>query len=183
MNVHGGEIDARHIDVRQAARADEPEVRSLLLSCDLPDEDVRHHLSNFVVASRDGRIVGTIGLEVVGSSALLRSLAVAGPSRGAGLATRLVEVIVERAQQLGVGELWLLTTTAEGLFANLGFRTVSRVEAPPEIQSTREFHTLCPASAVLMRRRITSARTSAEPGQGTIHRRLRNATKGQENGG
>jgi N-acetylglutamate synthase-like GNAT family acetyltransferase len=183
VNVNQGEIGARQFDIRQAARADEEDVRSLLRSCDLPDEDIRHHLPHFVVASREGGVVGTVGLEVFGSSALLRSLAVALPSRGAGLATRLVAAIAERAHQLGVRELWLLTTTAEAFFAKLGFRTVSRAEAPLEIQSTREFRALCPASAVLMRHRIDSIWSRPEPGHGTIHRRPNHASTGHENGG
>ncbi len=181
--MNEGGIGAHKIEIRQATRTDETDVRALLRGCDLPDEDIRHHLAHFVVADRECRIVGTVGLEVLGSSALLRSLAVVVPSRGAGLATRLVEVIVERAQQLGVRELWLLTTTAESFFANLGFRTVPRDEAPADIQSTREFRALCPVSAVLMRRRVNPVESSTVRGDGTTRRRTRRATGGWKNGG
>lgn len=183
MKVNEGDLDANDVDIRQATRADDKNIRSLLRSCDLPDDDIGHHLPNFVVAGHEGRIVGTIGLEVLGSSALLRSLAVEVSSRRAGLATRLVEVIVERAQQLGVRELWLLTTTAESFFANLGFRTVPRDEAPADIQSTREFRALCPVSAVLMRRRVNPVESSTVRGDGTTRRRTRRATGGWKNGG
>ena len=67
--MNEGETPARYVDIRQAARADEADIRSLLRSCDLPDDDIGHHLPNFVVAGHEGRIVGTIGLEVLGSSA------------------------------------------------------------------------------------------------------------------
>ena len=183
MKVHGGDLDANDVDIRQAARADDKDIRALLRSSDLPDYDIGDHLPHFVVAGREGRIVGTVGLEVAGSTALLRSLAVEESSRGAGLATRLVSAIVGRAHQIGVRELWLLTTTAEEFFAKLGFRTLSRAEAPPEIQSTREFCVLCPASAVLMRQRIDPEGSSAVPGRGKIQRSQRHSSTARENGG
>ena len=149
--VRKGDVGTPRFDVRPAIRADEKPTRSLLRSSEFPDEDVRHHVSHFVVASREGRIADTIGLEVLGASGLPRSLATSVPSRRAELATRLVASGVGRARELGVPELWLLTTTAGGFFAKPGFRTVSGDLAPPEIQSTREFRALCPASAMLMR--------------------------------
>jgi amino-acid N-acetyltransferase len=183
VKANEGDLGANDVDIRQATRADDKNIRSLLRSCDLPDDDIGHHLPNFVVAGHEGRIVGTIGLEVLGSSALLRSLAVAVPARGAGLATGLVEVIVTRARRLGVRELWLLTTTAEGFFANLGFRSVARNEAPPEIRSTREFRVLCPDSAILMRHRIDPIGPGPVTGTTTTNRSRCNEATGQENGG
>jgi amino-acid N-acetyltransferase len=55
---------------------------------------------------------------------------------------------------MGVRELFLLTTTAEPIFARWGFRRVDRAEAPPAIRESREFASLCPASAVFMARRV-----------------------------
>lgn len=154
VNADQGKVAVRGIEYRSAVPADEAGMRSLLSSCDLPHEDIADHLPQFIVASHGDWVVGTVGLEVLGHSGLLRSLAVAGPWRDQGLATGLFAVIAERARQLGIAELWLLTTTAEGLFAKLGFRTVSRAGAPPEVQATLEFRSLCPESAVCMRRRL-----------------------------
>jgi amino-acid N-acetyltransferase len=49
-----------------------------------------------------------------------------------------------------MSDIYLLTTTAPDFFAGLGFRRAGRKTAPPAIRATRQFATLCPASAVLM---------------------------------
>lgn len=50
----------------------------------------------------------------------------------------------------GIERLWLLTETAEPFFARLGFERVSREMAPPTIQLTSEFGSVCAASASCM---------------------------------
>ena len=61
-----------------ASPMDEPWIRRLLTLCGLPHEDLTpQHLSHFGVIKEKGEIVGTVGLEIHGRSALLRSLAVA----------------------------------------------------------------------------------------------------------
>jgi hypothetical protein len=47
-----------------------------------------------------------------------------------------------------------LTIDAEKFFARLGYRTMARSDAPAAIQSTDEFSSLCPGSAVLMQKRL-----------------------------
>ena len=54
----------------------------------------------------------------------------------------------------GVHALYLLTTTAESFFEHRGYRRIDRAEAPPSIQSTREFSSLCPASSAFMIKRL-----------------------------
>ena len=56
-----------------------------------------------------------------------------------------------RARGLGLGSVWLLTTTAAGFFDQLGFARVERGSVPPELQASPEFATVCPGSAVCMR--------------------------------
>jgi len=46
--------------------------------------------------------------------------------------------------------MYLLTTTAEAFFELLGFRRIERHAAPPEIQRSAEFSSLCPSSATVM---------------------------------
>jgi amino-acid N-acetyltransferase len=50
--------------------------------------------------------------------------------------------------------LYLLTTTAETYFEHRGYRRIDRAEAPPAIESTREFASLCPSSSALMIKRL-----------------------------
>ena len=136
--------------VVSAAPEDRPDIVALLRSCALPTEDLPPTLDHFFVAGDDD-LDGVIGLEVFGSRGLVRSLAVAPGRRGQGLAHELWQHALARARALGVRELYLLTTTAEAIFAHWGFTPVARDDAPEEIRRTEEFRNLCPSSAAVMR--------------------------------
>jgi amino-acid N-acetyltransferase len=95
-----------------------------------------------------------VGLELYSNSGLLRSLAVATPARGRGLGKRLVAHAERYAQEHGVKELYLLTTTAEAFFSRLGYRRVERDAVPDAIKATREYSGICPASSAVMAREL-----------------------------
>jgi copper chaperone CopZ len=100
-------------------------------------------------------VVGVAGLEIAGEVALLRSLAVSGPYRGAGIGEALCLAALARAARRGVKAVYLLTETAAGFFrSKLGFQDVERSAVPPEIRATREFTTLCASSAAVLARNI-----------------------------
>jgi amino-acid N-acetyltransferase len=54
-----------------------------------------------------------------------------------------------------VRNLYLLTTTAERYFKEHGYEAVDRASAPPDIQGTRQFAGLCPASSAFMVKALT----------------------------
>jgi mannose-6-phosphate isomerase-like protein (cupin superfamily) len=60
--------------------------------------------------------------------------------------------MISHARLLGIERLYLLTTTAERFFTRLGFQRCGRSDAPPEIQATSQFRSVCPTSAVCMAR-------------------------------
>lgn len=95
-------------------------------------------------------LTGAIGLQSFDEVGLLRSLVVAQSARSAGCGSKLVRAVERIANETGVRELWLLTTTARDYFENRGFLAVGRELAPPAIRQTAEFTSLCPDSAVLM---------------------------------
>lgn len=99
-------------------------------------------------------VVGAVGYERHGNDALLRSLVVAPARRGTGLGDTLVQQLAEVAAADGVGQFYLLTTTAEKFFAACGFRVIARDRVPPAIAATEEFRRLCPASAVCLARAV-----------------------------
>jgi N-acetylglutamate synthase-like GNAT family acetyltransferase len=138
------------IDYLPATAALRPAIVDLLRSCALPVEDLPVTLEHFVVAIAGQRLVGSAGLELLGDIALFRSLAVAPSWRGRGLARRLFEETRSRARALGARSLYLLTTSAQDVFAHWGFVTVPREGAPPAVQGTLQYRTLCPGSAVVM---------------------------------
>jgi amino-acid N-acetyltransferase len=144
-----------------ARSEDWSKVRELLLSQGLPEAGAFEHLGSFVVIWTAGTIVGTAGVEVYTDAGLLRSVAVQPDSWKKGLGTLLTVAAVERARQLGVHDLYLLTTTATAFFQRQGFELVSRSVLPAVLGASRELQGACPASAVAMRRTI-GARTESK---------------------
>jgi amino-acid N-acetyltransferase len=137
--------------VGAAVREDRAAIVALLRACALPTEDLATSLDHFFVARAGEELVGVIGVQPFGQRGLMRSLAVTAQQRGTGVARRLWDAALARAGQLGIRELFLLTATAEAVFAHWGFARVGRDEAPEEIRQTEEFRTLCPSTAVVMR--------------------------------
>jgi amino-acid N-acetyltransferase len=141
--------------LRTAKTSDLADVESLLTRSDLPTDGVRANFSSFIVAEDESTITGAIGLEKYGSAGLLRSAVVSPEHRGAGLGRRLVEELLERAAADGVGEVYLLTTTAEEYFPRFGFARTTREAVPEEVKSSEEFRGACPDTAVVMVRRAS----------------------------
>jgi amino-acid N-acetyltransferase len=130
----------------------------LLGRAELTDRDVSQGWGHyFVVREDDGRVVGVAGLELHGEDGLLRSVAVDADYRGQGLATALVEAVLERAARVGLGCVYLLTATARDYFARRGFADCARDEAPPAIRESWEFRTGCPSTAAFMKRAVAQA--------------------------
>lgn len=124
---------------------------ALLTQCGLPTQDLTPaHLKHFLACARDDTLMGVIGLESFGATALLRSLAVAEEARVQGCGKALVAALEAQAARQGVTDLYLLTNTAERFFLARGYRSIARSEAPTAIATSREFSSLCPDSAVLM---------------------------------
>jgi amino-acid N-acetyltransferase len=134
-----------------ATPADLTAVRALLDRCGLPTGDLKaKHLEQFVVCRVGGQLAGAIGLEVLGSLGLLRSLAVAPEFRGRRLAHALWTRLQDEAPRRGIRQLYLLTTTADGLFSRWGFRRVGRDVVPDAVRATAEYSALCPSDAAVM---------------------------------
>jgi amino-acid N-acetyltransferase len=133
-----------------------PAVEEVMAACGLHTEDIcARILQNTIVARIGSRIIGTVSLEPVGSSGLLRSLAVLEKFRGRGVAGQLVAAAEKSARQMGIQRLYLLTLTAETFFAGKGFEKLERASAPEGIRDTTEFRDLCPDSAVCLRKIIS----------------------------
>lgn len=136
--------------IRPATAADRSGVVGLLREAGLPDAGVPADLRDFVVAERDGALGGAAGLEVYDDTALLRSVVVAPAWRGTGLGKELVDYVLASARARGIGDIYLLTTTAEHWFPRFGFRPVARATVPAPLHASAEFQGACPESAVVM---------------------------------
>lgn len=125
-------------------------VRALLLAAKLPVDDLDEGGMHFFGCGDPDCPIGVIGLQIFGVDALLRSLAVDPAHRGIGAGKALAEAAERRASNALVRRIFLLTETAASFFAARGYAAVPRDQAPQCIRETREFSTLCPASAILM---------------------------------
>lgn len=139
--------------IRTASAEDLAVIRRLLREAELPVEGVEEQFgSGYAVATEEGEAVGAAGVERYGRFGLLRSVVVAPAARNRGVAELLVRDRLAWAGTEGLEAVYLLTTTAARYFARLGFETVERDDLPLEIRDSREFASVCPSTAVAMRR-------------------------------
>lgn len=131
------------------------EIKQLVSACGLPTVDISPSRSQLFFGDHsNGKLAGVIGLEIYGTVALLRSLAVAPAQRKNGLGRSLVRFAEAYTAKHGVESLYLLTTTAGDFFSKLGYSTASREAAPPPIKTTPQFSGLCPGSSAFMSKHL-----------------------------
>ena len=139
--------------LRPARADDRAAVAALLEQASLPtDLEPDWFPALAVVAERGDRVVGAAAFERAGDAALLRSVVVAPDARDAGLGAALVADRLAAARAAGMRRAFLLTLDAAPWFARLGFRAVTRDAVPEAVAATREFASLCPASATCLAR-------------------------------
>lgn len=141
-------------EIRRAGTRDDAAVRALLTAAGLPTAGLTPGLEHFLVAARDGRVVGAVGLELYPPVALLRSAVVHPDEQGRGTGAALVQSIEDLAQFAGIQRIVLLTTTAVKYFAGRGYRTIDRAAVVGPVTSSAEFTGACPASAVCMEKTL-----------------------------
>ena len=139
-----------NIVLRSATQADYPAIADLLQTVHLPIEGVKEHLEHFFVATLNGKLVGCIAVEVYESEGLLRSAAVLPEYQHQGIGKQLYDTLLSFCKKRYIERLTLLTTTAEKYFAQLGFQKIDRGHVAPAVQTSVEFTSACPASAVCM---------------------------------
>ena len=137
----------KDVSIGPASREDLPQVMELLEDGGLPPDGLEEHLTTILVARLQGRVVGSAALELYGTAALLRSVAVRRDLRGTGLGGRLTEATLEPSHNLVVAEAYLLTETADLFFPRFGFRSIPRSGVSLGVRRSVEFTSACPASA------------------------------------
>ena len=129
-------------------------VKALLVASELPIDDLDDPTIALHGATHGGRLLGVIGLQVLAGVGLLRSLAVDASARDRGLGGQLCELVLRDARDRGLAEVWLLTTSARDYFTRRGFHAVGREQTPDVVRATAQFTSLCPSTAVVMRRAL-----------------------------
>jgi len=144
------------IAITPANREDLPAITRLLTEAHLPLDGLTPWLHQIVVATEDNQIVGCVALEIYGTVALLRSVAVASSHQGQQVGHRLVDAVLAQAREQGIHDLYLLTETASSYFSRWGFTSITRDDVAPALQRSVEWREACPASALVMRLPLTA---------------------------
>lgn len=141
--------------VRTVTSDDLATIRRLLREAELPTDGLEEQFGpGYAVAMDEGAVIGAAGVERYGRFGLLRSVVVIPEARSRGAAELLVRDRLAWAGTEGLEAVYLLTTTAARYFGRLGFENVERDALPVEIRDSREFASLCPSTAVAMRRLV-----------------------------
>ncbi len=141
--------------VRTVTSDDLATIRRLLREAELPTDGLEEQFGpGYAVAMDEGAVIGAAGVERYGRFGLLRSVVVTPEARSRGAAELLVRDRLAWAGTEGLEAVYLLTTTAARYFGRLGFENVERDALPVEIRDSREFASLCPSTAVAMRRLV-----------------------------
>ena len=141
-----------NIKIEKATNQQRKLIVSLLESEGLPVKDLPSELDNFLVLLNDMRIIGVIGLERYENFGLLRSLVVDRNYRNKDIAAALVSELERVADSLELDSIYLLTETAPNYFERKGYKRIERNEVPLPVQSSSEFSTTCPVSAIVMKK-------------------------------
>jgi len=116
----------------------------------LPTDDLQEPGRRFYRFEDDGGLVGYGGLEQIGPEALIRSIVVLDEHRGAGHGSAILSWLEAEAVGRKASGFYLLTASATAFFERHGYVVLPRSSAPPAIAASRQFSTLCPASAAFM---------------------------------
>jgi amino-acid N-acetyltransferase len=128
--------------VRQARTKDVPVIRALIDQnvgsgrlLDKPTVNLYEDILEFTVAENttDGTVAGCGALHVMWEDlAELRTIAVDPDRRGAGAGHLIVEKLLDRARQVGVARVFVLTF-AVSFFARHGFTEINGTPVAPEV--------------------------------------------------
>lgn len=96
---------------------------------------IYENLQTFTVAEVDGMVVGCCALKILWEDLVeIKSLAVDQSSFGRGIGKALVLAGMEKARQLGLKKVFILTLEA-GFFEKVGFKLVSKDTLPMKVWS------------------------------------------------
>ena len=130
MNIRSAKIsDAKAIQalINCYAERDRMLFRSLA--------DIYENLQTFIIAELDGNVVGCCALEIIWADlAEIKSLAVNGANRQAGIGKALVAAALEQATRLGIPKVFALTLEPE-FFIKSGFDVVEKDTLPMKVWS------------------------------------------------
>jgi amino-acid N-acetyltransferase len=127
------------------------EFKLFLENNELPFKDIDLNGNIFLrFYDNEGNTIGTGGLEIYGTSGLLRSVAVSEAKRGHRIGNQIVDDILQQAKVLNLQSVFLLTETAYYFFLKKGFSDFPRDGVPGALKNSSEFSAICPSTAKCM---------------------------------
>lgn len=128
------------ITVRQAQVQDVPLIYQLMLPLMLDktlimrdEDDIFEHLQEFVVAMKDGELVGVSALHIYGSNlAEIRSLVVSPKAQRLSIGHKLVKACEDMGKKLGVTRMFALTYI-DKFFLAQGYEIVAKESLPQKV--------------------------------------------------
>ncbi|HLB23129.1 MAG TPA: GNAT family N-acetyltransferase [Dehalococcoidia bacterium] len=130
------------VSIRRAVPADIPRMAELIAGATLPPLFIAEFLDGFAVGERNGDVVGCGGIEMYGTSAVIRSIVVDERMRGTGLGRRLSELLMADARAAGATDLYLFTADAHDFWQHLGFADITFDDWKPEARVNWQFQFL-----------------------------------------
>ncbi|WP_028974136.1 amino-acid N-acetyltransferase [Spirochaeta cellobiosiphila] len=94
------------------------------------EKDMFQRIKDFVVYAVDGAIHGCGALHLYGTKGEIAAIAVDPGFRHLGLGQKIVAYLIHKAKELGLDEVFLLTTQTSDWFINLGFELGSVKDLP-----------------------------------------------------
>lgn len=121
----------------------------------LPVADLDENKLLFALINDQQQLVGTAGLEIAGTTALLRSVSIKKELQGQGLGKLITRELEKVAIAKGIHTLYLLTTTASNFFQKHRYTVVDRGDVPVSIKESSEFSSICPSTATVMKKELS----------------------------
>ncbi len=129
------------------------EAIALLQQHQLPTSDIDRDKLLYLLYKGE-KVIGTAGLEIFEDCALLRSVSVIKKEQGKGFGRIINEEMEKFVKESGISCLYLITTSAKDFFDKLGYCIINREDSLLAIKQTAEFTSLCPSTAIVMKKRI-----------------------------
>lgn len=130
--------------------SDLQQIIELLKENNLPTSDISLNTQQFWKYQPDDKIKALAGIEPYGEYAIFRSFVSHLSIRGKGVAFKLYQHSLKEAKKQGINRLFLLTTTAKDWFLKHKWTVIERSSVPNQIANSKEFKSICPASATCM---------------------------------
>jgi N-acetylglutamate synthase-like GNAT family acetyltransferase len=133
--------------IRRAIEADLPVIGKLLQAEGMPLFDYEEYLDTFWVLDTGSEVTGCIGLEIYGSSALLRSIVVAPSTRGTGDGHKLTSHWLGEARARDARTAYLFTMDKAPFFSRYGFERCEMEDFDADARRTTQYTAIQQAPA------------------------------------